>query len=363
MSDVLDPQTAPTYSIKEGSGWIAVFNPDAPRQMDIQLHKCYVHDAVVSSVKFSSDGRLLAVGTNNAVVLYDISRDQKVTFPLSSDEETDKANHARSVTISPDNKLLVAGSEDRAIRIWNTETYAYVTSLVGHRGEVYALAFTQDSQYLLSASGDRTIRVWDASQLQVGSAVEPTCRVLRSVAPQEKPSSKIVFTSLSVDSLSSFAAAGSLDGIIRVWDIRPGSETEEPVGVLSGHADGVYGVQFLPNYAADEPMSLVSASLDRTLKHWEIVVDEKQFLCKKTLSGHKDCVLATSVLQVGREQRVASASRDGTVRLWDFKTGMPYFMIQGHTNTVTSVDLCSDGSLLASGSGDRQVRIWKYTLQ
>lgn len=44
MSDVLDPQTAPTYSIKEGRGWIAVFNPDAPRQMDAQLHKCYVHD-------------------------------------------------------------------------------------------------------------------------------------------------------------------------------------------------------------------------------------------------------------------------------------------------------------------------------
>jgi len=172
-------------------------------------------------------------------------------------------------------------------QIWSTVTYAYVTSLVGHRGEVYALAFTQDSRYLLSASGDRTIRVWDASQLQLEAAVEPTCRVLRSVAPHEKPSSKMVFMSLSVDSLSSFAAAGSLDGIIRVWDIRPGSETEEPVGVLSGHADGVYGVQFLPNYAADEPMTLVSASLDRTLKHWEIMVDEKQVLCKKTLSGHK----------------------------------------------------------------------------
>ena len=171
-------------------------------------------------------------------------------------------------------------------QIWNTQTNDYVTSLVGHRGEVYALAFTKDARYLLSASGDRTIRVWDASQFQSESAVEPT-RVLRSVAPQEKPSSKMVFTSLSVDSLSSFAVAGSLDGLIRVWDIRPESESELPVGVLSGHADGVYGVQFLPNYAADGPMTLVSASLDRTLKRWEITPEDKQFSCNKSLSGHK----------------------------------------------------------------------------
>ncbi|KAL4067060.1 WD40-repeat-containing domain protein [Scleroderma yunnanense] len=360
--DSLDPHTAPAYSIKEGHGWMAVFNPDAHRQMDVQLHKCHVHDRVVCSVKFSADGRFLAVGTNNAVILYDISRDQKVTFPLGT-EESDTANHARSVAISPDNKFLVAGSEDRVVRIWNTETYAYVNSLVGHRGEVYALAFTQDSRYLLSASGDCTIRIWDATQFQLETTVELSCRILRSVGPDEKPSSKMVFISLSVDSLSSFAAAGSLDGIIRVWDIRPGSEREQPVGVLVGHADGVYGVQFLPSYTADEAIILVSASLDRTLKRWEIMVDEKQFLCKKTLTGHKDCILATSVLQIGREQRVASASRDGTVRLWDLKTGMPYFMIQGHTNTVTSVDLCSDGSLMASGSGDREVRVWKYTLQ
>ncbi|KAI6116192.1 WD40-repeat-containing domain protein [Pisolithus sp. B1] len=285
MSDNLDPLTAPAYSVKEG-------------------------------------GR----------------------FSLTSDEGTGKPNHARSVTISPDSKFLVAGSEDNIIRIWDIESYAFIQSLVGHRGEVYALSFAADSRYLLSASGDRTVRLWDTTQLQ----------------PADPTKSKQVFTSVSVDSLSSFVAAGSLDGIIRVWDIRPDVGRAEPVGVLSGHADGVYGVQFLPSYADNNVVTLVSASLDRTLRRWEIVVDEKQFLCKQTLTGHKDCVLALSTLQVGREQRLASASRDGTVRLWDLKTGMPYFMIQGHTNTVTSVDLCSDGKLLASGSGDREVRICKY---
>ncbi|KAI6168460.1 WD40-repeat-containing domain protein [Pisolithus thermaeus] len=377
MSDNLDPLTAPAYSVKEGGGWLAVFNPDAPRQMDVQLHRQYVHGGVVCCIKFSSDGRWLAVGTNNAVILYDITQDEKVTFSLTSDEGTGKPNHARSVTISPDSKFLVAGSEDNVIRIWDVESYAFIQSLVGHRGEVYALSFTADSRYLLSASGDRTVRLWDTTQLKPGATAEVTCRILRSA---DSTKSKQVFTSVSVDSLSSFVAAGSLDGIIRVWDIRPDVGRAEPVGVLSGHADGVYGVQFLPSYSDNDVVTLVSASLDRTLRRWEIVVDEKQFLCKQTLTGHKvpslvfpcygflrinmtsqDCVLALSTLQVGREQRLASASRDGTVRLWDLKTGMPYFMIQGHTNTGKLPIFVY--VLLASGSGDREVRIWNYTLQ
>ncbi|KAH7886979.1 WD40-repeat-containing domain protein [Phlebopus sp. FC_14] len=368
MSHDLDPLTAPAYSVKEGNGWLAVFNPDVARQMDVQLLQRYGHNGVICSVRFSSDGTLLAVGTDNAVVLYKLNKGEKLTFPLGPEEEAGgprKANHARSVLISPDNKLLVAGSEDKYVRIWSIETCSFLRILAGHRGEVYALAFTSDSQTLLSASGDRTVRVWDATQFTTEAAAmpEPSCRVLRPTDPEERSSSKLVFTCLTTDSSSSFVAAGSLDGTIRVWDIRSEPAKEEPLGVLRGHADGVYGVQFLPHDTTNSAMILVSASLDRTLKRWEILVDEKRFTCKKTLSGHKDYVLAVSALQVGREQRVASSSRDGTVRLWDMKTGVPYFMIQGHTNTVTSVDLSSDGSLLASGSGDREVRLWKYTLQ
>ncbi|KIJ12155.1 hypothetical protein PAXINDRAFT_171303 [Paxillus involutus ATCC 200175] len=364
MSYSLDPLTAPVYSVKEGNGWRAVFNPDARRQMDVQPYLSYVHKGVVCCVRFSADGSLLAVGTDNAVVLYDLKQQINTSFPLGSEEESGearKANHARSVIISPDNKLLVAGSEDKYIRVWNLETGEFLRTLSGHRGEVYALAFTSDSGTLLTASGDRTVRVWDATQFSA-EVLEPSCRVLCPTKLEEK-SSKLVFTSVSVDASGSFVAAGSLDGMIRVWDIRPASGKEDPVGVLQGHTDGVYGIQFLPSGMGSSVMSLVSASLDRTLKRWEILPDEKQFLCKKTLSGHTDAVLSASLLQVGREERLASSSRDGTVRLWDLKTGMPYFMIQGHTNTVTSVDLSSDGTLLASGSGDHTVRIWKYNLQ
>ncbi|KAF8438040.1 WD40-repeat-containing domain protein [Boletus edulis BED1] len=333
--------------------------------MDVQFCSGYTHKGAVCCLKFSSDGSLLAVGTDNAVILYNIEQQTQLTFLLGNEQEGRPANHARSVVISPDNKLLVAGSEDKYIRVWNVETGEFLRTLSGHAGEVYALAFTTDSRSLFSASGDCTVRVWDATQFSadVTQVPEPTFRVLHSACPEEKPSKKLVFTSVTVDTTGSFVAAGSLDGKVRVWDVSSDPGNDEPIGILHGHSDGVYSVQFLPSNTEMSTLCLVSASMDRTLKCWELLPDEKRFQCKKTLSGHKDAVLSLSVLQVGREQRLASSSRDGTVRLWDLRSGIPYFMIQGHTNTVTCVDLSSDGTVLASGSGDHQVRIWKYLLQ
>ena len=172
-------------------------------------------------------------------------------------------------------------------QVWNVETGEFLRTLSGHTGEVYALAFTTDSRSLFSASGDRTVRVWDATQFpaDVTQIPEPTCRVLHPASPEEKSSKKVVFTSVTVDTTGSFVAAGSLDGMVRVWDVS--SENDEPIGTLHGHSDGVYGVQFLPSDTGKSTACLVSASLDRTLKYWELTPAEKQFQCKKTLSGHK----------------------------------------------------------------------------
>jgi WD40 repeat protein len=50
----------------------------------------------------------------------------------------------------------------------------------------------------------------------------------------------------------------------------------------------------------------------------------------------QDFVLATSTVREGQNYRAASASKDGSVRMWDLKTGVTQFVIQGHKNTGTS---------------------------
>ena len=55
---------------------------------------------------------------------------------------------------------------------------------------------------------------------------------------------------------------------------------------------------------------------------------------------------------------LASGGGDKTVRLWDPATGEQLRTLTGHTDSVNGVAFSPDGRLLASGGGDKTVRLW-----
>jgi WD40 repeat protein len=79
------------------------------------------------------------------------------------------------------------------------------------------------------------------------------------------------------------------------------------------------------------------------------------------LDGHEKKV--SSVRFNPNSTRVASASDDGTVRLWDSESGAELLVLEGHQGPVTSVAFSSDGQDLISASVDGTVRIWSRTEQ
>ncbi len=80
----------------------------------------------------------------------------------------------------------------------------------------------------------------------------------------------------------------------------------------------------------------------------------------ETLTGHVNWVFDLAFHPGGA--RLASASGDGTVRLWNLKGGQEVLALHGHRARVHGVAFSPDGTSLASVSGDGVVRIWETDL-
>ncbi|MDX1400996.1 MAG: hypothetical protein R3245_03655, partial [Kiloniellales bacterium] len=97
----------------------------------------------------------------------------------------------------------------------------------------------------------------------------------------------------------------------------------------------------------------LSAGFDDQVILWDTL--SRQPLMR--LVGHEAAVNAVAFLPP-REDRAVSVSDDGLVILWDLQSGEILGRWEGHEKKVVSVAVSSDGSRVASASWDRTVRIW-----
>ena len=69
------------------------------------------------------------------------------------------------MAISPDGRLVAAGSLDTVVRLWDVASGALIERLMGHKDSVYSVAFTPDGKGLVSGSLDQTLKHWDLGPL------------------------------------------------------------------------------------------------------------------------------------------------------------------------------------------------------
>lgn len=235
--------------------------------------------------------------------------------------EDAKNEKQRSVEVGQAREFI-SSLHPTGLPIWSSPVNAH------HSDVVTSVAFSPDGTRAASGSMDRMVRLWNVASGEEIFTLEGHTGGVTSVV-------------FSTDGRK--VASGSSDGTVKLWDSTTGTEFAN----LAGHTDGVTSVAF-----SADGVRLASGSWDKTIKLWDATTGREL----ATFAGHTDVVSSLSFNADGSQ--LASGSWDKVVKLWNVLAGTELATLKGHTAGVTSLDLSTDGARVISGSLDGTIRIW-----
>ncbi|MFH0901743.1 MAG: WD40 repeat domain-containing protein, partial [Pseudomonadota bacterium] len=292
----------------------------------------------IYAVAFSGDGSLIATGNGDGTVrLWEAASGTPRGELFSGHTDS-----VRGLAFDPSSQMLVSASLDRTVRLWDARTGQSTLTFRGHNSEVTSVAFSPDGRLVVSAGFDQTVSLWQASTRSELAAKEPAGHEAAAIG-------------LDVNADGTLLASGGGDHTARLWDVASGRQ----LAVLSGHTGRLQGVALSP-----DGRLLATAGMDKTIRLWLISASTPENGSPATasarqhqvLSGHRGLVRVVAFSPDG--SLLASGSDDRTVRIWDIANGTEQRTLAGfHTGMVYGVAFSPDGRWLASGDGS--IALWE----
>jgi WD40 repeat protein len=210
----------------------------------------------VRVLAFSPDNQLLVGGSYDSnIFVWEVSTGRVVRSfnKIGAPIET--------VIFSPDGRYIVAGDEDGKIRIWDVLNGALLKVLEEHKTAVFSLVFSLDGKKLVSTGFDTTIKYWEVSSGKVLNSIQTKNPVLE--------------LALSFD--GKILAGVDYEGEVKIWEFETGKELFN----IKGHRDAAYYVSFHPSNKV-----IATGSADDALKLWDVTTGKEIFaMTKKDLSA------------------------------------------------------------------------------
>ncbi len=290
----------------------------------------YLQGAIgaIRSIAVSPDGNMLiAGGVDNTIYRWDVTTGQPIGEPL-----TGHTGLVNSVAFSPDGHLIASASADNTVRLWDADTGQPIGDpLSGHSGAVWSVAFSPDGKTLASAGADTTIILWDVE--------------LHDMQGQPLTGHQDIVFSLAFSPDGKILASGSGDSTIRLWNVA----TEQPIGDPLEAPNWVLSLTFSATTGL-----LASTGADDNVTFWDTATGEQLNVVQ---TGHENYVRSLTFSPDGRY--FATGSQDGTIRLWDARSGDAIGQpLQAHSSEVWSISFIPGHNVIASAGADGNVILW-----
>jgi WD40 repeat protein len=288
-----------------------------------------------------------------------------------------------SIAFHPNSQYIVSGSDDKTIRLWNWEQDLVTPPFLGHEGEVtsvvfghngqyiivYSIAFSPKGEMIVSGSYDRTIRLWNLKGEQIGTFGNED---VRSVA--FSPNGQII-------------ASTGMEFTVRLWDLKgsaigclPYGSNEQPAGfnkvayspdgqkiaclgskfsirlwdwnknLIQDSAEEANNVIQSIDFNSDGRM-IVTSDVGGSVCLWDLDDNFARQEFRLPSSVHAACFSPV-------EQTLVSGTADGKVFLWDTH-GNIVSAFQGHDKGISAVAFSPDGRIIASGGWNGTIQLWR----
>ena len=287
-----------------------------------KLWEALAHSSPLTAVHLSNDGSFLLSGCRAGKIRYWAREEHKLLRTLDGHHGAVNAFAVRRAET-----IALSAGADGTVRQWGLTHGECQRVLEGHDGAVLSIDVCDEARVLISGGEDGTIRHWD---LSTGACVHTWHTQDSSVL------------SVAVSSNGSYAISGHESGNLSVWDIRDGrllkrfTQNKGPVVSM----------------AVSHTRPYVVTTAGRNIRVWNLGRGE----IIHTLRGHKTDVHGVCIDQMNRY--ILSASAQGTLKMWDLKTGQCIRSLQG----TAPVALSQDGRYCLTGDGAGVLKCWQVHL-
>ncbi|KAH9903008.1 ribosome biogenesis protein Sqt1 [Cubamyces lactineus] len=302
------------------------------------------HTDSVTSTAFSNDGELVATGGMDGKVRVwrRVGKEDYRTWEFLT--ELTGPDEVMWLKWHPKGNVLLAGSNDTTVWLWQLPSGNTMQVFAGHMGPVTCGDFTPDGKRIVTADAEGTLIYWDPRS--------PT--PVFKLTPSDARFALDGITSLAVNPASTLAVVGGASGGVRVVSLSKG----DVVGALAGHKEGesVEAVEFV-ELATTGPLSggaaaasggvVVTGATDGKACIWDL----NTMRLRATLE-HEDAVTSLHRLPSPKAHLIVSASVDKTLRTWDARTGTLVREHKGHSGPILDASLGMGGSVVVSAGDD-----------